>query len=130
MRYVSIIFALLFCVVSYSQTTQEIFESFKLQERTYPIDFGYKDIYNYSLKINLNEGLTVNEIPDAVNFVLPNNAGTLFFSTQLTEKDLILYFKVKFNLPIYAPEYYPYLKSFMDKVVELQNNTVIILEKQ
>ena len=33
MRYVSIIFALLFCVVSYSQTTQEIFESFKLQER-------------------------------------------------------------------------------------------------
>ena len=103
---------------------------FKLQERTYPIDFGYKDIYNYSLKINLSEGLMVNEIPDAVNFVLPNNAGTLFFSTQLTEKDLILYFKVKFNLPIYAPEYYPYLKSFMDKVVELQNNTVIILEKQ
>lgn len=33
MRYVSIIFALLFGVVSYSQTTQEIFESFKLQER-------------------------------------------------------------------------------------------------
>lgn len=33
MRYVSIIFALLFGVISYSQTTQEIFESFKLQER-------------------------------------------------------------------------------------------------
>jgi hypothetical protein len=33
MRFVSIIFALLFGVISYSQTTQEIFESFKLQER-------------------------------------------------------------------------------------------------
>ncbi len=33
MRFVSIIFALFFGVISYSQTTQEIFESFKLQER-------------------------------------------------------------------------------------------------
>ncbi len=33
MRFVSLIFALLFGVISYSQTTQEIFESFKLQER-------------------------------------------------------------------------------------------------
>jgi hypothetical protein len=33
MRYISLIFALLFGVTSYSQITQEIFESFKLQER-------------------------------------------------------------------------------------------------
>ncbi|TDT41936.1 hypothetical protein CLV90_3167 [Maribacter spongiicola] len=33
MRYVSLIFALLFGITSYSQVTQEIFESFKLQER-------------------------------------------------------------------------------------------------
>ncbi|MDP5060851.1 MAG: alpha/beta hydrolase-fold protein [Maribacter sp.] len=33
MRYVSLIFALLFGMTSYSQVTQEIFESFKLQER-------------------------------------------------------------------------------------------------
>lgn len=33
MRYVSLIFALLFGITSYAQVTQEIFESFKLQER-------------------------------------------------------------------------------------------------
>ncbi|WP_424003250.1 alpha/beta hydrolase [Maribacter sp. IgM3_T14_3] len=33
MRYVSLMFALLFGMTSYSQVTQEIFESFKLQER-------------------------------------------------------------------------------------------------
>ena len=33
MRYISLIFALLFGMTSYSQVTQEIFESFKLQER-------------------------------------------------------------------------------------------------
>lgn len=33
MRYLSLIFALIFGITSYSQVTQEIFESFKLQER-------------------------------------------------------------------------------------------------
>ncbi|WP_179335541.1 DUF3857 domain-containing protein [Winogradskyella costae] len=103
---------------------------FQLQERTYPIDFGYKDIYNYSMKINLNENLKVLEIPKAVNYALPNHSGNLIFNAELQNNELILYFKVTFSLPIYPAEYYPYLKSFMDKVVELQNNTVIVLEKQ
>lgn len=103
---------------------------FKLQERTYPIDFGYKDVYNYSMQIKIDEGLKILEIPEKVNYLLPNGAGSLVFNTELKDNLLTLYFKVKFNLPIYAPEYYPYLKIFMDKVVELQNNTVIVLEKQ
>ncbi|WP_225036190.1 DUF3857 domain-containing protein [Winogradskyella sp. SM1960] len=109
----------------------KFFESnpFKLQERTYPIDFGYKDIYNYSFKINLNEDLKVIDLPEPVNYRLPNNSGSLLFNTELINNELVLYFKVKFDLPIYVPEYYPYLKLFMDKVVELQNNTVITLEK-
>ena len=103
---------------------------FKLQERTYPIDFGYKDVYNYSMQINIDEGLKILEIPEQVSYLLPNSAGSLVFNAELKDNVLTLYFKVKFNLPIYVPEYYPYLKTFMDKVVELQNNTVIILEKQ
>ena len=103
---------------------------FKLQERTYPIDFGYKEVYNFSLQINLNEDLKAIEIPPSVNYSLPNKSGSLLFNVDLKDNELILYFKVKFNSPIYAPEFYPYLKTFMSKVVELQNNTVIVLEKQ
>lgn len=103
---------------------------FKLQERSYPIDFGYKDIYNYSMKVNIDEGYNILEIPENINYALPNNAGNVVFNLEQNDNTLIVYFKVKFNLPIYAPDYYPYLKVFMDKVVELQNNTVIVLEKQ
>ncbi|WP_407557682.1 DUF3857 domain-containing protein [Winogradskyella sp. 4-2091] len=103
---------------------------FKLQERTYPIDFGYKDIYNYSMQINLDENLKVLEFPEMVNYSLPNQAGNVIYNSELKDNSLIIFFKVKFNLPIYSPEYYPYLKLFMDKVVELQNNSVIVLEKQ
>lgn len=103
---------------------------FKLQERSYPIDFGYKDIYTYSMSIDLDEDLKILEIPSAVNYTLPNKSGNLLFNAELKDNELILYFKVKFNLAIYATEFYPYLKIFMDKVVELQNNTIIVLEKQ
>lgn len=103
---------------------------FKLQERTYPIDFGYKNVYNYSMQIKIDESLTILETPEKFNYLLPNGAGSLVFNIELKDNLLTLYFKVKFNLPIYLPEYYPYLKIFMDKVVELQNNTVIVLEKK
>ncbi|WP_405412250.1 alpha/beta hydrolase [Maribacter sp. Asnod1-A12] len=46
MRFVSLVFALLFGITSYSQVTQEIFESFKLQER--------RDV-NYYFPENMDE---------------------------------------------------------------------------
>ncbi|QNK78025.1 DUF3857 domain-containing protein [Winogradskyella sp. PAMC22761] len=103
---------------------------FQLQERTYPIDFGYKSIFNYRLKIDLNDNLKVVEMPTSVNYALPNNGGRILFNTNLSDNVLTLYFNIKFNKPIYLPESYPYLKIFMNKVVELQNNTVIVLENQ
>ena len=102
---------------------------FKLQERTYPIDFGYKDTYNYVLNIELGEELNILEIPGSVNYALPNKSGTFLFNIENKENQLTLYFRVKFDKAIYAPEFYDYLKRFMDTVVETQNNTVIVLEK-
>lgn len=103
---------------------------FKLQERTYPIDFGYKDSYIYSMKLDLGEELSLVEAPKPINQSLPNNSGSFLFNVELQDNYLILYFRLKFDLAIYAPGYYNYLKSIMSKVVEAQNNTVIVLEKQ
>lgn len=103
---------------------------FKLQERTYPIDFGYKDVYNYVMKIELGEGLKVLEIPDNFSYALPNKSGSFIFNVESKDNELIIYFKVKFDFPIYAPEFYDYLKMFMSIVVKTQKNTIILLEKQ
>ena len=103
---------------------------FKLQERTYPIDFGYKDTYSYVMKIDLNESLKVLEVPNKINSALPNKSGMFLCNIEHKDNTLILFFRITFNYAIYAPEFYPYLKSFMSKIVETQNNTVIVLEKQ
>ncbi|MEF3079296.1 DUF3857 domain-containing protein [Winogradskyella poriferorum] len=102
---------------------------FKLQERTYPIDFGYKDSYTYILNIDLGEKLKVVELPEQENLILPNNTGSFVFNVDLTDNKLTLIFKLKFDKIIYEPEYYNYLKMFMSKVVKTQNNTVIVFEK-
>lgn len=103
---------------------------FKLQERSYPIDFGYKDIYIYSMKIDVNKDLKILEIPSSLTYSIPNDAGNILFNIKRSDNQLILYFKVKFNFAIYTSEFYPHLKEFMSKLVEFQNNSVIVFEKQ
>ncbi|MEH1008173.1 MULTISPECIES: hypothetical protein [unclassified Winogradskyella] len=102
---------------------------FKLQERTYPIDFGYKDIYTFIIKIELNDSIKIVDTPLPIQYALPQNLGSVVYNVNTNDKEVLVYFKVKFNGNIYPPEYYEHLKTFMDKVVEAQNNSVIVFEK-
>jgi hypothetical protein len=102
---------------------------FKLQERTYPIDFGYKDTYLYMFKLNFGNDFTVLEKPKDVFMGLPNNSGTISLSTTVLNNSINLIMKIDFKGLIYPPEYYPYLKEFMSKIVDIQKNSIILLKK-
>lgn len=103
---------------------------FKLQERSYPIDFGFKDAYIYSIKINIDETYKISEIPKSLSLKLPQNKGSLLFSTQQAGNTVSMYFKLSFNETIYDSAYYEGLKTIMDRVVDILNNTLIVLEKK
>lgn len=103
---------------------------FKLKERTYPTDFGFKEIYQYNFKLNLGDKLKVLEAPESATIALPNNAGDFIFRYVEQDNTLSVFLKLKFNKAIYGTEYYEALKIFMNKFVEIQNNTIIVLEKQ
>ncbi|WP_370390891.1 DUF3858 domain-containing protein [uncultured Winogradskyella sp.] len=107
------------------------FESnpFKLQQRTYPIDFGYKDIYSYSFKLAIPEGYSIMEVPENQNLELPNKTGTFNYSVSKQENEVSINFKLNFNLSLYPPNYYESLKILMSKVLDNQNNNVIVLKK-
>ncbi len=102
---------------------------FKLQERTYPIDFGFKDSYVYILKLNLDNNYKVIEQPKDVLIGLPNNTGQISFSTKVLDGSVNLTMKIVFKESIYAPEYYPYLKEFMSKIVDVQKNSLLVIQK-
>lgn len=103
---------------------------FKLQERSYPIDFGYKDSYIYSLTLNLNEDYEVLETPKDLVMEMPNNTGKLLFSTKINGGLISLNFRLTFNETIYPAEYYEFLKEFMNNVVNIQTNSLILLKKK
>jgi hypothetical protein len=104
---------------------------FKLQERSYPIDFGYPDTYFYTLKLNFDpEKFEINETPENVNMTLPNNKGVIVFSSDVKENYVQLMLKIRFTDALYPSGYYPYLKEFMNKVVDIQNNSLILLKRK
>jgi hypothetical protein len=102
---------------------------FKLQERTYPIDFGYKDTFYYSFKLKVNDNYTISEAPKNLALRLPNNSGQIAFSSNIIGNSLQMMFKIEFKKSIYEPEYYDYLKNFMSKIVDIQTNSIILLTK-
>ncbi|MBC3759974.1 DUF3857 domain-containing protein [Hyunsoonleella sp. SJ7] len=103
---------------------------FKLQERTYPIDFGYKDKYVYMLNLDLGDVYEVIEMPKKTRLALPNKAGDLNLSASLIGNKINLIFNLSFNEAVYPPDYYPYLKELMSSVVNTQTNSLIVLKKK
>ncbi len=102
---------------------------FKLQERTYPIDFGYKDSYFYMLNINIGDKFAILELPEDFIIALPNNSGKVSLSSKTIGQTVSLSFKLDFKEAMYAPEYYASLKEFMSKIVDIQKNATIVIKK-
>lgn len=103
---------------------------FKLQERTYPINFGYKDTYYYAYQLRFNDAFTVLEKPKEFAISLPENKGQLFLSSTLMNNAIIITLKLNFSESIYQPEYYPFLKEFINKVIDAQTNSLILIKKK
>lgn len=103
---------------------------FKLQERTYPIDFGYKDSYLYTIKIILDNNYEVLEYPKDLTLKLPNNKGSLLLNSKIEGNTVQLYFRLNFSEAIYNPEYYNDIKKFMGTIVDTQNNSLIVIQKK
>jgi len=103
---------------------------FKLQERSYPIDFGYKDTFTYRIKINVDESYQIKELPESINIGLPNKKGSFTTMANQEGNSIVIYFKLTFKDSIYYPNYYDSLKTILSKVVDAQKNSLIVLEKK
>ncbi len=103
---------------------------FKLQERTYPVDFGYKDGYIYNLSFTYDAAYELVDIPKNSILKLPQNSGFLSFSATPNKNSINLTFRLEFKESIYVAEFYPYLKEFMNKAIDIQTNSLFVLKKR
>ncbi|GAA3516165.1 hypothetical protein GCM10022393_32730 [Aquimarina addita] len=102
---------------------------FKLNERTYPIDFGYSDSYTYTINLEIPSGYEFIDIPKSVKYSLPNESGSLKLHFNRTNNQLSINHIIHFRSPYYSTEYYTYLKKFFNLIIDLENNTIITVKK-
>ena len=100
---------------------------FKLTERTYPIDFGYKDNYVYSFNLDIDEQYEVVELPKSIRMKLPEEKGEFSFIAKQEGTKIQFYFSLKFNESKYEPHFYESLKQLMAKVVDVKKNRYMYL---
>ena len=103
---------------------------FKLQERTYPIDFGYKDAYLYSFKLNVNDEFEIVDYPKGLLYRLPNNKGQITLKSLKKNNTISIYLKFDFKETIYNSTYYTSLKNYMSTIIEIQSNSLIVIKKK
>ncbi len=102
---------------------------FKLNERTYPVDFGYKDSYTYLVSIELPEGFEFIDIPKRQGHIIPNSLGKISIDFQQNNNKLIISHRISFDSPYYPTEYYSVLKEFFNLIVQIENDTLITVKK-
>ncbi len=103
---------------------------FTLEERNYPIDFGFTRVYSYQAKIEFPEGYEVQELPQKRELVLDGNKGALNFFYLLDNNKLSISFDLSLNSAYYNADSYDDLKGLFKEVTDVQNNSLIVLKRK
>lgn len=103
---------------------------FKLNQRTYPIDFGYKPNYIYRVKLTIPEGYIFEENPEKASIQLPQNLGSIQIFCQQKEQTLYINYRANLTSHYYPADFYDALKAFWGKMVEIENNSVVLIKKK
>ena len=99
---------------------------FKLEERTFPIDYGHGYNYTYIFNLELPEGYEVEELPEATRVALPNKGGSFTYNIAAKENSLQLMSKFTIKQTIFQPEEYPIIKQFYDVVVSKHAEQIVL----
>lgn len=104
---------------------------FKLKERTYPIDFGYKDVYTYNVSLEIPETHEFIELPENKRISLPEKGGSLQFLTQkVNDNSIIVHCRVSFPQSVYSAGFYPYLQKFFSELLDIQEQSIILVREK
>lgn len=102
---------------------------FQLDERNYPVDFGYPQKFTYNFSLDVSGNYELMELPKNQTFKMPDNMGET--SVIYTESDGVI--QIRFNIYInehhFESESYEGLKTFFNLVVRIQNNSSLLLRK-
>ena len=102
---------------------------FILDQRNYPVDFGFTMSEYDVTEIKIPESYKVIETPQTVKFMMPEKGGSFIAKTTVKDNNIMIFNRISLSKTIYPPEEYKFLKEFFNKIIKFQNS-FIILEKK
>ncbi len=102
---------------------------FSQDNRQYPVDLGYKRIYQYNLTFNIPKSFKIKSIPKDRNIVLPREKGHLSYLSTVSENKISINFTFSLDAVIYNKFEYRTLKRILSELIIAQNETIILTKE-
>jgi len=102
---------------------------FKLEERNYPVDIGYKRKFTYNLIFNIPANYKIKSLPENRKIVLPNMGGTLAYLSDVKNNKITINFSFSLDRTIYKPNEYYLIKEFISQLIIAQNERIILTKE-
>jgi Domain of Unknown Function with PDB structure (DUF3857) len=99
---------------------------FKLENREFPVDFGYPSEIAYRFMINLPEGYKIENMPQPAAFIMPEKLIEFKYNISGNEKNIQVTVTTKINTPIISSSYYDDLKEYFNKFIEKEAEQIIL----
>lgn len=99
---------------------------FKQASRKLPVNFTYPQVIQFSNKIIIPEGYTLEDVPANLNLGLPQGDCRFLFSATAMNNEVVVNSRLMINRIIYSAEEYPDLKAFFDEVIRKQEEKLVL----
>lgn len=94
--------------------------------REYPVDFGVPFIEQYNLQLTIQEGYTVEALPESKSFALGEKGGQFLYQISQVGNKIVLNLRLSIDKAIFLPSEYPNLKEFYNQVINKQAEQIIL----
>jgi hypothetical protein len=102
---------------------------FTKETREYPVDFGFPYQDRYVFTLTLPEGYEVDHLPKPVAINMEENIGSFKFNSASKGNVIQLGISLEINFANVSQSYYATLRDFFAKVVEKQNEKIVLQKK-
>ena len=99
---------------------------FQLDERRFPIDFGYQSQKVLLLNIALPPGYKATQLPQNTRMVLPGKEAEYQFQTEVNGNLISIQSSLTFRKAVLPADLYPHIKILFEKIISHEKETIII----
>jgi len=100
----------------------------KQETREYPIDFSFPRQDKYTIILKIPPGYKVESFPQPISISMEQNIGSFKYNISAADTTIQVSVTFDINYSSVSPDYYKTLKDFYQKMIEKQNEKIVLVK--